>query len=400
MEYKFGELFRSVSAEKKRKPIDQFSLMKDPAYYPFGAGNPSTNTFPIEEFKTLSQKIFSNPHLSSIALSYGSDKGYEELRKQTTDWLGKKYPGLIPEDNEIMMTQGGLHALSLPSIVMLNKGDVVIVEDPTFGPSRRVFSYKGAKVVGVPVEEDGMNMEFLERALQKNPTTKMIYVISTFQNPTGYTMSLEKRKDMLHLAKKYDVLILEDNPYGELRYSGENILPIKCLDTEGRVIYAGSYSKVMCPGIRLGYAICNKEIISQMCKVREDVHTGMLQQVLVSEYMNNYDIDTHVATSCKYYREKRDLMVNKLKETLPAPLTYSYPEGGLFLWINLPNNVDSEDVMYYLLDKKVLVCDSNRYLLDQSRQGLRLNFSMPSKEKISEGIEVMSTELTKYLEKL
>lgn len=400
MEYKFGELFQPApAAARSRKVIDEFALMKNPAYYPFGAGNPSAETFPVEEFKILSQEIFSDPYLTNNALSYGSDVGYEELRGQTLTWLSGRYPGLVSEDDGIMMTQGGLHALSLPSIVMLNKGDVVLVEDPTFGPSRRAFSYKGASVVGIPMEEDGMDLEALEKALQERPTTKMIYVISTFQNPTGYTTSLEKRKELLRLADKYDVLILEDNPYGELRYDGEPIPPIKCLDTEGRVIYAGSYSKVMSPGIRLGYAICSKEIIAQMCKVREDVHTGMLQQVLVSEYMKRYDIDAHVAACCNYYREKRDLMVQRLKEHLPAPLTYSYPEGGLFLWINLPSDMDSVDVMYYLLDHKVLVCDSNRYLLDHSRQGLRLNFSMPSKEKISEGIEVMSIALAKYLAK-
>ena len=401
MNYQFNDLFRpkAASTGPKRPPIDEFGLMQDPSYYPFGAGNPSPDTFPADEFKAIFEHIFSDPALTNAVLNYGNEYGYAPLCEQTIAWNNAKYQGLAKDTDSIMMTHGGLHGLALPATIFLEKGDVVIVEDPTFGPSKKAFRMKGAEVVGVPVQSDGMDLEKLETALKQYPSAKMIYIISAFQNPTGYTTSLQKRKDILALAGKYDVLIIEDNPYGELRYSGDALPPMKCFDTDGRVIYSGSYSKILSPGIRLGYTIADKAIIDRMCDTREDVHTGMLQQVLASEYIANYDLQGHIADCCSYYKEKRDLMTACLDKYLPAPASYSKPDGGIFLWIDLPSSVSSVDVMYDLLDSKVLVCDSDRYLLDRSTQGLRLNFSMPSKEKIEGGIEVMGKALKDYFEK-
>lgn len=402
MEYKFNKYFTPASSGAKasnRKPIDEFGLMQDPAYYPFGAGNPSPDTFPIEEFCEISNKIFTETELTNKVMSYGNEFGYATLCEQTIEWNNAKYPGMVKESDAIMMTHGGLHALALPATIFLNDGDVVIVEDPTFGPSKKAFRTKGARIVGVPVETDGFDLEKLEAAIKENPTTRMLYIISSFQNPTGYTTSREKRGKIYEIAQKYDLLIVEDNPYGELRYSGDAVPPMKCWDTDGRIIYCGSYSKILSPGIRLGYTIANEAIIKRMADTRDDVHTGMLQQVIASEYIKNYDLMGHIQMCCDYYKEKRDLMCEMLDKYLPSPASYSAPDGGIFLWVNLPANVSSVDVMYYLLDNKVLVCDSDRYLIDHSTQGLRLNFSMPSKEKIEKGVKVMCKALKEYFEK-
>lgn len=401
MEYRFNDLYQPVKTPAKvpgRPKVDEFGLMADPSYYPFGAGNPSPDTFPVDAFREIASTIFSDSRLTSLALNYGNEYGYAPLREQTVAWNNQKYPGMIKASDNIMMTHGGLHGLALPATVILQKGDVVIVEDPTFGPSRKAFRLKGARIVGVPVLPDGMDLDCLEETIKANPTAKIIYIISAFQNPTGYTTSLEKRDKIYELAQRYDLLIIEDNPYGELRYSGDAIPPMKCMDTDGRVIYSGSYSKILSPGIRLGYTIADKKIIDVMCDAREDVHTGMLQQLIASEYINRYDFWGHIKDNCKYYQEKRDLMIECLDKYLPSCVSYSKPDGGLFLWLDLPQNVSSVDVMYDLLDKKVLVCDSNRFLLDHSRQGLRLNFSMPSKEKIETGIEIMCQALDSYFE--
>ena len=275
----------------------------------------------------------------------------------------------------------------------LGKGDKVICEAPSFIGSLNSFrSYLG-QLVGVPVESDGMNMEALEEALKNNENVKFIYTIPNFQNPSGVTMSYEKRKKMYELACKYNVIILEDNPYGDLRYSGEHIPTIKSLDTEGRVIYAGTFSKVISPGMRVGWCIAPKEIISKIvvCKQGEDVHTNIWSQMVCSEFMANYDYEAHLENLRNIYRKKAQFAMDLLDKYLAPKITYDKIDGGLFIWCKLPENVDMPEFCKTAVLNKVCVVPGNAFLTDESEKtnAFRINFSTPTDEQLEKGIKIL-----------
>ena len=401
MNYKISKFYQDMPTGNfaPAKRTSNFKLMQDPAYFPFGAGNPSPDTFPVDKFREVYNEIFTTPALTKATLNYGFGAGYEPFLSNTKAWLNKLYGSMVTENDDMMATAGGAEALAFPTMVLTDPGDVAIVEDPTFSATLSMFKHNGLTCVPVPMQTDGMDIEKLEAALKANPKAKLIYVISTFQNPTGYTTSTEKRKAIYALAQKYDVIILEDNPYGELRYSGEVINPIKTLDTDGRVVYCSSYSKIMSPGIRLGYIIGNKALMPVVQTARINVHASMLAQVMVGEFMNKYDLMEHIKSCCDYYRVKRDIMYNTLKENMPDSVTVSYPEGGLFLWVDLPEGCLSGPLSEKLLENKVIVFDGAGFQVDKSvpSHGMRLNFSMPSETQIEKGCKLMAEVTKAYL---
>ena len=254
--------------------------------------------------------------------------------------------------------------------------------------------------MGVPVESDGMNMEALEEALKNNENVKFIYTIPNFQNPSGVTMSYEKRKKMYELACKYNVIILEDNPYGDLRYSGEHIPTIKSLDTEGRVIYAGTFSKVISPGMRVGWCIAPKEIISKIvvCKQGEDVHTNIWSQMVCSEFMANYDYEAHLENLRNIYRKKAQFAMDLLDKYLAPKITYDKIDGGLFIWCKLPENVDMPEFCKTAVLNKVCVVPGNAFLTDENEKtnAFRINFSTPTDEQLEKGIKILGDVADKF----
>ena len=283
---------------------------------------------------------------------------------------------------------------------MLNPGDVVISEDPSFIGALNGFRSMNSKLMSVPMDDEGMRMDKLEELLQTTPNVKFIYVIPTFQNPTGRTMSLERRKELLAMAKKYDVLIVEDNPYFELRYEGEFVPTIKSMDTEGRVIYCGSYSKVLSPGMRLGYCIAAKEIINRMvvCKQVSDVHTNLYFQMLVAHYLEECDLDAHIAEICDNNRVKRDAMIAACEKYFDPRVTFTRPNGGLFIWAELPEGYDSFKLCKMISAKKVACVPGNAFLSDDEgiSNGFRMNFSLPSVEQIETAIQRVGETITEF----
>ncbi len=395
MEYKIA---KHISAMKPSAIREIFKVLVDPTVISLAAGSPDPVSFPSEEMAEIGAKIFREE--ADVALQYGTTEGYPKLRTLTAKRLKDKY-GIGGEDDDILITTGGQQSASLFTQVMLDPGDVVISEGPSFIGALNSFRSLNASLKSVPMDDDGMQMDKLEETLQNTPNVKFLYVIPTFQNPTGRTMSLERRKKLLELASKYDVLIFEDNPYFELRYEGEDIPTLKSMDTEGRVVYCGSYSKVLSPGMRLGFCVANKEIINRMvvCKQVSDVHTNLYFQMLVAHYLEEYDLDAHIAEICKNNRIKRDAMLAACEKYFDPRVTYTHPNGGLFIWVELPEGCDSFELCQKISAKKVACVPGNAFSVNETEisNGFRMNFSLPTLEQIDTAVSRVGEAIREYL---
>lgn len=393
MEYKISDKMVNMKPSAIR---EIFKSLGTPGAISFAAGNPAPESFPVKELSAISAEIFANR--SAQALQYSVTEGYPRLREQVKARIKEKF-GIGSPDDETIIVTGGQQGIELTCKVLCNEGDVVIAENPSFIGALNAFRSLGAKVVGVDVEEGGMNIDALEKTLKENPKAKLLYVIPTFQNPGGFTTSLEKRKAIYALAKKYDIVILEDNPYGELRFHGEDLPTLKSMDTDGRVVYCGSFSKVLSAGMRVGFLCGNEALIQKIvvAKQVEDVHTNIFFQMLCSEYMDRYDMDAHVAEIRNLYRTKCDHMLACLDREMPDYVTYTRPEGGLFLWCTLPDSIDSGAFVKKAVEKNVFVVPGTAFNCDETRgsQSFRLNYSMPSMEEIEKGIRILADIIKK-----
>ncbi len=398
MEFHFSERMLTLKPSVIREILKSVT----PDMIAFAAGNPSTETFPIDEMGEIANSLFADKSRIAGILQYGVSEGYQPLRELCFSRMRGKYQTGGDQD-ELIITSGGQQAIDLLTKAMVDPGDTVIVEGPSFIGSLNTFRTYQANLVAVPMQSDGMDLDALEHCLKTEKNVKFIYIISTFQNPSGYTTSLEKRRAILALAQKYDVLILEDNPYFELRYEGEYVPNIKSLDTEGRVVFAGSYSKILSAGIRLGYAIGHRDLIAKLVigKQATDVHTNLFFQVVAAEYMSRYDLDAHIEKARGIYREKRDLMLRCLEQKLPQDVTFSRPQGGLFVWMELPEGSDGKALAALTVEQKVSIVPGNCFMVDDEKvnRGVRLNYSMPSKEQIERGTDILAECVRKYLGK-
>lgn len=387
MDYKFSDRISSLKPSAIREILKATSAGD---VIPFAAGNPAPEAFPVDDVRKITAEILEKDPIT--ALQYGISEGYTPLRSTISKYMKEKY-NVGSEDDDIIITSGAQQVIDLATKVLVNEDDVVISESPSFiGALNTYRSYKG-RLVGVDVDSDGMNMEMLEEVLKKEKNAKLIYTIPNFQNPSGVTMSREKRQRLYELAKEYGVIILEDNPYGELRCSGENVPCIKSIDTEGIVIYSGSFSKILSPGIRVAFTIANKELIAKMTvgKQASDVHTPVLTQMIVNEWMNNYDMEGHILKIRDIYRKKLELMCGLIDSELGDFVTYVKPEGGLFIWCKLPDSVDMLKFCSVAAENKVAVVPGIAFMMypEDKTQCVRLNFSTPTDDGIVRGMKIL-----------
>lgn len=387
MEYTISDNFAALKPSAIR---EIFKSLTDPSIISFAAGNPSPLSFPAKDLAALSADIFENS--PSTALQYGITEGYPPLRKAVAARIFEKFH-IGREFDSTIITSGGNQGLELACRVLCNPGDVVLCENPSFIGALNAFRAVGAKTVGVPLHEDGIDPAELEEAILANPRTKMIYLIPTFQNPAGITTSAEKRRAIYEVAKKHSVMILEDNPYGELRFAGEDILPIKAMDEDGIVIYCSSFSKILSAGMRVGYICAPDKLVQKMVvgKQCEDVHTNQFFQMLCHRFMTERDMDAHVTAIRAIYREKCALMLSCLDEHMPREIHYTRPEGGLFIWCTLPDGVDMNAFVKRALEKKVAVVPGTAFNCDTEApsSSFRLNYSTPSDDDIRRGVAIL-----------
>ncbi len=387
MEYKFSDRTNNLKPSAIR---EIFKYAADPTVVSLSAGNPSPDAFPVKELEEISAELFRTNPIG--LLQYSVTEGYTPLREYLKGYLSDKY--CIGTDNDdILITTGAQQIMDFATKSLVNEGEIIVTEAPSFIGSLNSFRAYNAKLVGVPVQSDGMDTEILEKVLSEHDNIKFIYTIPNFQNPSGVTMSMEKRERVYELACKYDVLILEDNPYGDLRYSGEFLPSIKSLDKEGRVIYAGSFSKVIAPGIRVAYVLAPKPIIQKMtvCKQGSDVHTNIWSQMLCYEYLTKYDFEAHLDKLRTIYRKKAQFCMDLLDKYCAPEITYDKIDGGLFIWCKLPESVDMLDYVKKAIENKVCVVPGNAFLTDESEttNGFRINFSTPTDEQLEKGIKAL-----------
>lgn len=387
MNYKFADRMGNLKASAIREILKH---TQDPSVIPFAAGNPAPEAFPTAEIARISNEILTKNPIA--ALQYSITEGYTPLRNTLKEQYQAK--NIMKDGDDLIIVTGTQQGLDLTTRVLVNEGDTVICEMPSFVGALNAFKAGGANLVGVEMEDDGISIEKLEKALQDNKNTKFLYLIPNFQNPSGITMSLEKRKAVYELALKYGVMIFEDNPYGDLRFAGEPVPNIKTLDREGIVVYCGSFSKTLSPGMRVAFLIANAEVVQKVVVVKQtnDVHTNIWSQMVCEQFMRENDWDAHIANLCEIYRKKAKLMLDGMDAHFNPIVTHTVPEGGLFIWGTLPEGVDMMKFCTEAVQEhKVAVVPGTAFMPNESdvTRSFRLNFSTPTDEQIVKGIELL-----------
>ena len=369
----------------------------DPEVISFAAGNPAPEAFPTQKISEISAEIFRDEPIN--ALQYSVTEGYPKLRKWLEDDLRAK--NIFKDGDMLIVTAGAQQAIEVTAKILCNEGDVIICENPSFIGSLNSFRSYGVKLIGVSMDEQGMKPDELEAVLKANPKTKFIYTIPNFQNPTGNTTSLERRKEILALAKKYGVYVLEDNPYGALRFAGEDVPCYKEMDDSKNVIYAGTFSKVLAPGLRVGYLCADAELVSKAVVGMQTstVHTNIWAQILAYRFVTEVDFNQHIKGLQEIYRGKYKRMADALAANLPDFVQLSQPQGGLFIWATIPEKYDMNKFCVEAVKRKVAVVPGNAFNADENEvsHSFRLNFSTPTNEQIDKGCEILGKCAKEFL---
>lgn len=393
---KFSDRVKHLEASAIR---EIFKLLAKPGIISFAGGAPDPDLFPKDELAEIAADILKNN--AKTALQYGVTEGYAPLRKWVKDRLITQ--GVLNACDDVIIVSGGQQGIDLATKSLINEGDGVVCEEPSFIGGLNCFRSFNAELFGVPVLSDGLDTERLEELLKAHKNIKLLYTISTFQNPSGITITEEKRKKILELADKYNFLIYEDNPYGELRFKGDEVPTLKSMDKSGRVIYFGSFSKILSPGMRIGFTSAPEKLLERMiiCKQTEDVHTNVLSQMIAYEYVTRCSIDEHIAKARALYGKKCELMMSCMDKYFPKAVSHTCPEGGIFLYCSMPKGIDCKEVMKRALDKGVAFVPGNACMLDDKGvySDFRMNYSLASEEQIETGIKALGEVLHEIIDK-
>lgn len=359
-------------------------LMADPEIISFGGGIPASELLPVGPVKEVTNRILETD--GPGALQYGPSEGYLPLRK----YLAEKYAeeGFQINEGNVLITSGSQQGIDLVGRLLIDKGDAIVLGDPTFLTALQTFSTFRARYITVPLDEDGMRVELLPDILSKNEV-KLIYVMPNFQNPTGVTLSLDRRKKLVEIANEYGVPILEDDPYGNLRYSGERLPPLKSMSTNGNVIFLGSLSKILSPGLRLSALIAPEGIMEKLvfAKQATDLHTNSLSQRIAYGFLRGGFLEPHLEVVIAAYRSRRDAMLRAMETHFPPSVTWTRPEGGIFVWVTLPVGMDAMELFSRAVAEKVAYVPGSCYFANGGGENtMRLNFSACDEEKIDLGI--------------
>lgn len=373
-------------------------LTENPEVISFAGGLPAPELFPVKEMQKISGLVLEEEGMS--ALQYSTTEGYPPLREHIADRMNSKSKTNVKKDS-ILITNGSQQGLDFSGKVFLDEGDVVLCESPSYLGAINAFKSYCPKFIEVPTDKNGMIMEELEKILETTDKVKMIYVIPDFQNPTGRTWPLERRSKFMEIINKFEIPVIEDNPYGELRFDGEHLPSLKSMDKKGLVVYLGSFSKIFCPGYRLGWLSASPEILSKYIFVKQgaDLQASSISQREVSRFMDMYDLDEHVEKIKDVYRVRRDLMLKTMAQELPEGLTYTHPEGGLFTWVELPENLNAKVIMEKCLEKNVAYVPGGSFFPNGGKENtFRLNYSNMPEERIVEGIKRLGAVLKEFME--
>lgn len=388
---------RMKTMEKSARIIrNLFGAMNDPGMISLAGGAPATEALPVDVVREIAGDILMFDRRGEEALQYGNPQGVLDLREAVvTDLLAPK--GIEARPENILITGGGLEGINLLCQVFIDPGDVILVESPTFVHCVEIFEMFQARCVAVAMDDQGMIPEDLEEKIRRHGP-KMVYLIPTFHNPTGRTLSLGRRKKIAELGSRHDVLVLEDDPYRDIRYSGEDLKPVKSFDETGHTVLANSFSKIFSPGSRLGYVFAGDEIISRLfdAKTATNSHTSMLPQVICAEFFKRGYYPAHHKMICDIYRKRRDTMIECIDQYFPEGTKRTFPDGGLFTWAELPGHIDTTELLVEAVtspDVKVAFVAGEGFYIEDGGKGkncMRLSFGSVKPQRIESGMEKLA----------
>ncbi|MBE6031059.1 MAG: PLP-dependent aminotransferase family protein [Clostridiales bacterium] len=373
-------------------------LTEQPDIISFAGGLPAPELFPVDGMAKASQSVMDE--MGSVALQYTSTEGYRPLREKIAERMLAKN-GIRTDADHILMTSGSQEGLDFSGRVFLNKGDVVLLESPSYLGAINAFKTCEPTFIEVPTDKDGMIMEELEKILENVQNVKMIYVIPDFQNPTGRTWPLERRVKFMEIINKFEIPVIEDNPYGELRFKGEYLPSLKSLDEKGLVIFLGSFSKILAPGYRLGWICASDEILAKYNFIKQgaSLQSSTIGQLEVNKFLEMYDLDEHVNKIVEVYGKRCELMIKTMEETFPSDIEFTHPDGGLFTWVVLPEYMDAKVLAPQCIEKKVAYVPGGSFFPNGGHENtFRLNYSNMPDDKIVEGIHRIAEVLHNNLQ--
>ena len=372
-------------------------LTARPEIISFAGGLPAPEMFPVEDVKAATDAVMDTQ--GRTALQYGQTEGWAPLRQQIADRLAKKND-IHTTPDDIILTAGSQQALDFCGKLFLNPGDVVILESPSYLGAINAFNAYQPNFVEVPTDGDGMIMEELDKILATTANVKLIYVIPDFQNPSGRTWPLERRKQFMEIIKKYGIPAIEDNPYGDLRFKGEYLPTLKSMDPEELIIYIGTFSKILAPGYRMGWICAANEIVEKINLIAQAavLQTATISMMVISKYLEMYDIDEHVEKIKALYKHRCQLMINTMKECFPPEAKFTDPDGGLFTWVELPSYVNTRDLAAKALEKGVAFVPGSGFFPNGGNNCcMRLNYSCMPDDRIVEGIHRLAEVIKEAL---
>ena len=393
MNFKFAERTSNIKASEIRELL---KLTEEPQIISFAGGLPAPELFPVENMEKIAAKVIREQ--GRAALQYTTTEGFTPLREIIVEQRLKPI-GINATVDNILITSGSQQALEFTAKLFVDKDDVIICESPSYLGAINAFKAYEPKFVEVPMDEDGMIMEELEKALKENPGAKFIYTIPDFQNPSGVTMSIERRKRLTEIAKEYNIPVVEDSPYGDLVFDCERYPTIKSFDTEGYVIHLGTFSKTFCPGLRIGWVCASEEITQKYTLLKQgaDLQCSTLDQRIAAQYMKEHNLDEHIAKICETYKRRRDLMLNAMTEYFPKDIKFTNSKGGLFTWVELREDLDSAAILKEALAENVAFVPGSSFFPNGGcKNFFRLNYSSMTDDKIVDGIKRLAKVINKY----
>ena len=398
MDFRFSDSLRNMKPSEIRELLKYASTK---GFISFGGGMPNPASFPMEDLRKIMEDVLSD--YGNLALQYGNTVGLNDLRTEIKR-LVKETENISSSESEIIVTSGSQQGLYELAKIFVNPGDTVITEEPTYIGAISAFDANLAEMHSIPIDDNGIKTDLVEAEVKKlisqNKKPKFIYIIPTFQNPTGITLSLERRKHLVEISSRYEVPLVEDNPYGELRYSGKKIASLRSLDPSGQVIYMGTFSKVMCPGLRMGYTIGSEEFIAKanLLKQALDLSSSTFSQYVAWLYLKRDIIKKQIPKTIELYRKKRDTMLTALEQHFPEGSTWSKPDGGMFLWASVDKKINTTDMLKDAVREGVAYVSGNAFSPARVQgNSMRLNFTFSEEKEILTGIERLAGLIEKKL---
>jgi len=362
-------------------------ITQRPEVISFAGGLPAPELFPIEEMKQVARIVLEES--GSQALQYSTTEGFAPLRQHIAQRMNNKFKTCVHSDN-ILITSGSQQALDFSGKLFLNEGDIVLCESPTYLAAISAFKAYQPQFIEVPTDDDGMIIAELQQILERHDNIKLVYVIPDFQNPTGRTWSIERRQQFIAVMSQYDIPVIEDNPYGELRFEGEIPPSIKSLDRKGIVIFVSTFSKTFCPGLRIGWIAADQNLIEKYVLIKQgaDLHTSSISQREISKYLDLYDFDANIVKIVQVYRQRRNAIVEAMQNCFPDDIKFNRPQGGLFTWVELPKHFKAVELLQTCLQQDVAFVPGDSFFPNRIVENtFRLNYSNMPEERIFDGIQ-------------